>query len=241
MATSVDTTTSGSSEDTPEQPGFDGGFVFQSPDRGAQRHIVEIEYSRIYTDEIRIRDGEVSEERDNDGNFCSDGTIKCSCGEEFADRNEATKHIETYQQRFFDPAPIPETSPSILFEDEPADIFEGCVSIRGRADSAIDAIAVVESGSDYLAATARETFQPPANHDFENWEPLTDGRLTHHYGDEPKPMFRATYLKQALRVLTGGRSSYQPERYTVFFRGENPLYIEGGGKGVLIAPVIPNR
>lgn len=240
MATSADTTTSVSGKVTTEQAGFFGGFVFQPTDGEAQKHLVEIEYNRVYTDEICIKDGEVVEERDDDGHFCSDNIIKCSCGKKFEDRDEAKEHIETYRHRFFDPAPIPEIPPSGQFKDEPEDIFGGCVSLRSRADSSIDAIAVVESGSDYLAATAREIFHPPANYDFENWEPLSDGRLTHRYDDEPRPMFRASYLKQALGVLTGGRGSYQPERYTVFFRGEDPLYIEGDGKGVAIAPVIPN-
>jgi hypothetical protein len=90
-------------------------------------------------------------------------------------------------------------------------------------------------GAQYLIATARTTYTPPANYGFEDLEPLQSGRLSNHRNDS---LFSARLLSRALATLSRGYQ-YEPERYTLYFRGHEPLYLEGPNGGIMIAERTP--
>lgn len=234
----VEDTTSSIHEESEKKPAgqADGGFAFPLQPSSSPEHRIEVEYSRHYTDEIRIEGNEVVEIQDDDGYFSPDDRIVCSCGEEFDNREQAKEHLDNYRTRFNDLPPYQSLKHPVSFKDEKITILEGCVA---GYPSTANHLLIVESGSDYLVATARETYTPPANYAFEDWEPIKSGRLRQEYDDTSRRLFLPSSLRDALQVLTGNQHEYDPERYTVYFRGEEPLYIEGGGKGVLLAPALP--
>jgi len=93
----------------------------------------------------------------------------------------------------------------------------------------------IVDGADYLIATARTTYTPPVNYRFDDWEPLQSGRLSNHQND---PLFSARLLSRALSTLSSGYQ-YARDRYTLYFRGHEPLYLEGPEGGIAIAELTP--
>lgn len=214
---------------------FDGGFTFNFSQADEAKHKVEVDWERHYTDEIRVTSSGVVERRDEDG-FCgADSRIQCSCGKQFDNRKEAKDHLATYQRRFLDVPPLPELRNSSVQREDT--VFNGLV--EGKIISG-NHICVVTDGHDYLVATARESFQPPENYAFDGWDPISSsGRMRYQAENRTGPMFRVQYLREAMQWVTGHRANYDPDRYTIYFRGNEPLYIEGAGNGVILAPVVP--
>jgi len=90
-------------------------------------------------------------------------------------------------------------------------------------------------GAEYLIATTRTTYTPPASYAFEDWTPLQSGRLSNHRND---PLFSDRLLSRVLATLSSGHQ-YVPDRYTLYFRGHEPLYLEGPSGGIVIAERTP--
>lgn len=213
---------------TPEQDAQSdehAGFQFGT---ATDSHEVEASYSWRYVDRIYVTDdGEVVRSQDTDGYYGHDESFECSCGETFPSESEAKDHLRDKRARG-PPVPTTEQPRSLNWQDESNTAFDGRVeyvpsSTRG-AGRIID-------GAEYLIATARTTYTPPSNYAFDDWEPLQSGRLSNHRND---PLFSKRLLSRALVTLS---KSYQyiSERYTLYFRGHEPLYLEGPEGGIVIA------
>ena len=210
---------------TPEQEAQTAGFEFEA---ATESHGVEASYSWRYVDRIYVDDdGEVVRSQDTDGYYGNDESFECTCGETFASEADAKAHLRDERVRG-PPVPTAEHPEEMSWRDESDTAFGGCVEYV--VSSTLSAGRLVD-GAAYLIATARETYTPPANFAFEDWEPLQSGRLSNHRNE---PLFTARVLSKALTTLSDGYQ-YVPERYTLYFRGHEPLYLEGPEGGIVIA------
>jgi hypothetical protein len=217
---------------TPEQDAqtdHPAGFEFET---ATDSHEVEASYSWRYVDRIYVsEDGEVVRSQDTDGYYGNDETFECSCGENFSSESDAKAHLRDERVRG-PPVPTAKQPRDISWQDESDTAFDERVEyIPSTARSAGRLI----DGADYLIATARTTYTPPANYGFEDWPPLQSGRLSNHRNDS---LFSARLLSRALATLSSGHQ-YEPERYTLYFRGHEPLYLEGPDGGIAIAELKP--
>jgi len=234
MATKSSTSPDRSDTDTDGQE-LSGGFSFPTHS-AVEGHKIEASYDRRYTDTIVIKEGEVRTREDTDGCFGLDDRVECECGETFQSRDEAKDHLEQLIDQFIDFPPYPELPPTPALQEEETSVFDDRVS--GKR-SVCNTVMIVDDGHDFLAATSRETFCPPEQYDFENWEPLTEGgrlRANKDTKDGGRPLFLPRTVRKAMALATGGRHTYDPERFTIYFRGDKPMYIEGAGRGVVVAP-----
>lgn len=230
---STDSTPSADGQPSSDQPtsGTDtrdtppAGFAFS----GVSHHEIEEAYSWRYVDRIVADGRSITRIDDSDGYFAEDSEYSCTCGEEFDTEKEAISHLRKHAiQRL---PPLPEQPRPITWDDNIVELHGQIVSIQvdvtntfGRVES--------DSGAGFLAATARERYNPPADFDFESWEPLISGRLQFPNG---APLFRPPVLAQALGELVEG-GDYIPARYTLHFRGEKPLLMEGPDGAIVVAP-----
>lgn len=219
-------------DSTPEQDAQSdqtAGFEF---DTATDSHEVEASYSWRYVDRIYVGDdGEVVRSQDTDGYYGNDESFECSCGETFSSESEAKAHLRDERVRG-PPVPTADQPGEISWQDESDTAFDGRVEyIPSTARGA----GRIVDGADYLIATARTAYTPPANYGFADWTPLQSGRLSNHRND---PLFRARLLSRALATLSSGYQ-YTPDRYTLYFRGHEPLYLEGPDGGIIIAERTP--
>jgi hypothetical protein len=212
-----------------EQSDEPAGFEFEA---ATDSHEVEAAYSWRYVDRIYVtEDGEVVRSQDTDGYYGNDETFECSCGETFSCEGDAKAHLREERVRG-PPVPSAEQPSELRWQDKSDTGFDGRVeyilsTTRGAGQ--------VVDGAEYLIATARSTYTPPANYAFGDWGLLQSGRLSNHRNDS---LFSAQLLSRALATLSSGYQ-YVPERYTLYFRGHEPLYIEGPGGGIVIAERTP--
>ena len=201
-------------------------------DTATDSHEVEASYSWWYVDRIYVDDdGEVVRSQDTDGYYGNDESFECSCGETFACEADAKAHLREERVRG-PPVPTAEQPRKLHWQDESDTGFDGQVEyILSAARGAGQVI----DGAEYLIATARITYTPPANYAFEDWTPLQSGRLSNHRNE---PLFSERLLSRALATLVSGHQ-YLPDRYTLYFRGQEPVYLEGPEGGIVIAERTP--
>jgi hypothetical protein len=201
------------------------GFEFEA---ATDSHEVEASYSWRYVDRIYISgDGEVVRSQDTDGYYGNDETFECSCGESFSCEGDAKAHLRDERVRG-PPVPTAKQPRDISWQDESDTAFDGRIEfVKSSAGSA----GLVTDGAEYLIATARTTYTPPANYAFDEWAPLQSGRLSTHRND---PLFTDRLLARATATLSTGYQ-YTPERFTLYFRGHEPLYLEGPEGGIVVA------
>ncbi|NLV14046.1 hypothetical protein [Haloarcula argentinensis] len=132
-----------------------------------------------------------------------------------------------------DEQPIPVVKPpsAFVWQDEVVPALDGAITVRPESARYPIAAKVVD-GAEYLVATARETFTPPADYQFQSWGPLQSGRLALRSGE---PQFPPADVSRAIATLAK-HPAYQPERFTIFYRGCEPVYIEGPDAGIVITP-----
>ncbi|EMA25223.1 hypothetical protein [Haloarcula argentinensis] len=118
-----------------------------------------------------------------------------------------------------------------VWKDEVVSAFDGAVTVRPESARYSIAGKVVD-GAEYLVATARETFTPPTDYQFQSWDVLQSGRLALRSGE---PQFPPADVSRAVATLAK-HPAYQPERFTIFYRGCEPVYIEGPDAGIVITP-----
>ena len=214
LATERMTTTNSTTEQV-EQSEQPAGFEF---DTGNGSHEIEADYSWRYVDRIYVTDdGQIVRAEDTDGYYGQDESFTCSCGETFASEGDAKAHLRDEQVRG-PPVPTADQPGELSWQDEVQPAFDGCV--------------------EYVPSTAqraRDTYTPPANYGFEDWEPLQAGRLSNHRNDS---LFSARLLSRAVATLSNGYQ-YTPDRYTLYFRGHEPLYLEGPEGGIAVAELTP--
>ncbi|WP_277543473.1 hypothetical protein [Haloarcula laminariae] len=205
------------------------GFEF---DTATDSHEVEAAYSWQYADRIYVTDdGEIVRSQDTDGYYGNDETFECSCGESFSCEADAKAHLRDKRVRG-PPVPTVEQPGEMTWQEKSDTAFDGRVEY---VPSTARGAGRIVDGADYLIATARSTYTPPANYGFEGWESLQSGQLSNHRNE---PLFSARLLSRALATLSSGYQ-YTPERYTLYFRGHEPLYIEGPEDGIVIAERTP--
>lgn len=190
-------------------------------------HEIEIDYSWRYVDRIHLEEGQTKRIDDPDGYFGGDVEYSCTCGAEFDSEADATEHLRAMAAR----GPPVETAARprpIEWQDQTEAIYDGQVE---AVLSAGRSVGRVLNGAEYLVATSRTTYTPPANYTFDDWAPLEAGRLTLPNG---RPQFSPTLLSRVLETLSPSYS-YHPERFTIFYRGADALYIEGPTEGIMIA------
>lgn len=127
--------------------------------------------------------------------------------------------------------PIPEADrpAPLVWDEDPVTGFDGHVTLLQHSR---DLVGKVLSGADYLVATSRATVTPPASFQFDTWEPLQSGRLAFRSGE---PQFSPYWLGRVMASLVDS-PSYVPERFTIYYRGIEPLYIEGPAGGIVLTP-----
>lgn len=223
-------TENSSTPDQDAQSDAAAGFEF---DTANGSHEVEAAYSWRYVDRIYLSDdGEVVRSQDTDGYYGNDESFECSCGESFSSEKDAKSHLREQRVRG-PPVPTVEHPKELRWQDERGTRFDGRVEyVLSTARSA----GLVVDGAEYLVATARTTYTPPANYDFDDWAPLQSGRLSNHRND---PLFSERLLARAIATLSSGYQ-YVPDRYTLYFRGYGPLYLEGPGGGIILAKRRPH-
>jgi hypothetical protein len=211
----------------PDKTDPDVGFVLGPP----EDHTIELYYDWRFVDTMKLTDDGFRRHADQEGYPAENGNddVRCTCGREFESVPEAKAHLKRELAKRRPPMP---TQTAATWSGRTTDCCDGHVTIV--TDNA-NAMGKVISGTDYLVATSRATFDPPERFQFEQWGPLSGGRLTRPDGSA---LFGPRRLQMALAALTG-TADYEPSRYTIFFRGgEAPLYIEGNRAGVIVAPLI---
>lgn len=212
-----------------EQSDEPAGFKFEA---AIDSHEVEAAYSWRYVDRIYVtEDGDIVRSQDTDGYYGNDETFECSCGETFSCEGDAKAHLREERVRG-PPVPTAEQPSELCWQGESDTGFDGRVEY---ILSATRGAGQVIDGAEYLIVTARTTHTPPANYAFEDWGPLRSGQLSNHRNE---PLFSAELLSRALATLASGYQ-YVPERYTLYFRGHEPLYLEGPDGGIVIAERTP--
>jgi len=149
------------------------------------------------------------------------------CGAEFDSAADAKGHPHAMAAR----GPPVETASRprpIEWQDQTETICGGQVEVVLSAGRSVGRVL---DGAEYLIATSRTTYTPPENYRFDDWSPLASGRLTLPNG---RPQFSLTLLSRVLETISPSYS-YQPKRFTIFYRGADALYIEGPTGGVMIA------
>ncbi|NLV08268.1 hypothetical protein GOC83_19305 [Haloarcula rubripromontorii] len=147
---------------------------------------------------------------------------------ETSDASPASSAVSTVDEQ---PIPVVKPPSPFVWTDDVVPAFDGAVTVRPESARYPIAATVVD-GAEYLVATARETFTPPADYRFQSWNELQSGRLALRSGE---PQFPPADVSRAIATLAK-RPTYQPERFTVFYRGLEPLYIEGPNAGIVITP-----
>ena len=203
-------------------------YVFRPEE---EQHVIELNYSWKYVDTIEVHDNRLVEVADMDGYPAEDLEFHCRCGKEFSSKEEAEAHL---RRRAVGTIPYPFLPRPIRWKDEVTSICDGRVHCILNHSNLMGRLV---KGSNYLTATARTILTPPEQYQFETWEPLVNGRLTRPDGSV---LFDPYHLKLALGYLSEA-AHYQPERYLIHFRGEAPLFIEGNGRAILIAPRVRRR
>jgi len=220
-------------DSAPEQDVQSNGTAGFEFDTATDSHEIEASYSWRYADRIYVDDdGEIVRSQDTDGYYGHDESFECSCGETFSSEAEAKDHLRDERVRG-PPVPTAEQPGTLCWQEESETAFDGRVEY---VPSTARGTGRIVDGADYLIATARTTYTPPANYAFEDWKPLKSGRLSNHQNE---PLFSARLLSRALTMLSSGYQ-YTPERYTLYFRGHEPLYLEGPGGGIAIAERTPS-
>lgn len=209
----------------PDQSGTDDVQV----ELPAANHEISINYSCHYQDTLKIDDGRVIESTDTDGNYTPDQEIFCECGETFGSRAEAREHLETALEENRS-LPYPDLPSPLSWLDETVTV--GAVDV---VPNKARYIAKVDQGKAYFKETARSTLTPPEAYGFEGWDELEAGGTLHH--EEFGPLFRDYVLRNALCWVAGRAAYYEPEDYTLHFRGERPLLIEGPDRAAVVAPM----
>jgi hypothetical protein len=202
-----------------------GGFQFTNL---AGDHEIEAAYSWRYVDRIQLQEGDTVRIEDTDGYYGEDEEFCCTCGEEFESEAAAKAHLRE-QAVQGPPVPNADAPNPISWQDEVTNECDGFVQLRlGRGRST----GKVVDGQEYLVAVSRATYMPPAGFRFDAWEPLESGRLTFPSG---RPLFSARLLSRALATLVDGHR-YSPERYTLYYLGEDGMLLEGPTDAILVAP-----
>jgi hypothetical protein len=207
------------------------GFDFGNPESD---HDVTVAYNWRYVDSLYVTEDGIKRSQDTDGYPAEDGNdaVQCSCGEEFDSVEEGRTHLKQVGTLSIPPLDIPR---AVTWRDERTKIHNGPVEVEVVPNRS-KALGKVVKGADYLVATAREAYHPPERFQFENWDPLIDGPLT--WGDG-SPLFRSRWLRRAFGAVAPS-ADYEPERYTIHFRGKQALFIEGAGTGIVVAHVENN-
>ncbi|SEO48111.1 hypothetical protein SAMN05216388_101334 [Halorientalis persicus] len=202
------------------------GFDFGNPESD---HDVTVAYNWRYVDSLYVTEDGIKRSQDTDGYPAEDGNdaVQCSCGEEFDSVEEGRTHLKQVGTLSIPPLDIPR---AVTWRDERTKIHNGPVEVEVVPNRS-KALGKVVKGADYLVATAREAYHPPERFQFENWDPLIDGRLT--WGDG-SPLFRSRCLRRALGAIAPS-ADYEPARYTIHCRGQRGLFIEGAGTGIVVA------
>jgi hypothetical protein len=200
------------------------GFDFGNPESD---HDVTIAYNWRYVDSLYVTEDGIKRSHDSDGYPAEDGNddVRCSCGKEFDSVEEGRTHLKRVEAPNAPPLDVPR---AVTWRDERTKIHDGYVEVIPNRSKALGKVV---DGSSYLVATARERFHPPERFQFKDWCPLVDGPLT--WGDG-SPLFSYRRLRRALGAITPA-ADYEPERYTIHFRGQQALFIEGAGSGIVVA------
>ncbi|QIO25042.1 hypothetical protein [Haloarcula sp. JP-L23] len=201
-----------------------GGFQFR-PSSGD--HEIEIDYSWRYVDRIELAEGQTKRIDDPDGYFGGDEEYSCTCGAEFDSETDAKDHLHAMAARG-PPVKTASRPRPIEWQDQTEAICDGQVEIILSAGRSVGRVL---DGAEYLVTTSRATYTPPANYTFDDWGPLESGRLTLPNG---RPQFSSTLLTRVLETLSPSYN-YHPERFTIFYRGADALYVEGPTEGIMIA------
>jgi len=221
--------TSSPTPDKDAQSDETAGFEFGA---ATDDHEIDASYSWRYVDQIYVTDdGDIARLQDTDGYYGNDESFECSCGATFDSESDAKGHLREKRVRG-PPVPTVEQPSELRWKDESDTGFGDRVEY---VLSAVRGAGQVVDGAEYLIATARNTYTPPVNYGFEDWGPLQSGRLSNHRNE---PLFTARLLSRALATLSNG-CQYTPERYTLYFRGHEPLYLEGPDGGIVIAERTP--
>lgn len=225
----VDTVESSNLHDT----AADSGFIF---DPDVEEHVVDVKYRRVYVDEIKVGPGGVKRYTDTDGVFGPDDSFECTCGRSFPNEEKAKDHVRKVAREVaINTAPVPEVPTPLTFG---TDHYDGDHPFRAELSPCRSAGRVID-GEDYLIATARECFKPPESYLFASWQPLSSGRLTAENVDGADlngKIFSPILLARAMAYLSDKSPIYDPEKYTIYFRGHEALYIQGPKDGVVVAP-----
>jgi hypothetical protein len=194
----------------------------------AANHEISIEYECYYEDSLEINDGSVVEITDTDGHYSPDQEIYCECGMAFNSREAAREHLERklIENRIL---PYPDLPAPLDWRDEP----ETVDGVHAIVEST-NVIAKVGENKAYFQETARDQVSPPEAYGFSGWDELEAGGCLYH--EECGQLFRAASLKRALAWVTGRATYYEPEDYTIYFWGHEPLLIEGPDRAVVVAP-----
>ncbi|MBX0325588.1 hypothetical protein EGH21_21420 [Halomicroarcula sp. F13] len=201
-----------------------GGFEFIET---VEDHEIEVDYSWRYVDRIQLAEGQTKRIDDPDGYFGGDEEYSCTCGAEFDSEADAKDHLHAMAAR----GPPVETASRprpIEWQDQTETICGGQVEVVLSAGRSVGRVL---DGAEYLVATSRATYTPPANYTFDDWGPLESGRLMLPNG---RPQYSPTLLSRVLETLSPSYS-YHPERFTIFYRGADALYVEGLKQGIMIA------
>ena len=163
-----------------------------------------------------------------------------SCNRTFEEETEARTHLERQHQHWKnlytlpgipgDPADVPGRMPS--FGEEEAFTISG-LQVTGRKDD-MGWLALVTEGIGGVLATARREYALPSNYEFDSWEPLDNGALTFPNGTA---RIGEDLLASAIQFLSQSNGmSYDPEKFTLYERGEAAFFLVAHGKGIAIAP-----
>lgn len=201
-----------------------------SLDVPAAKHSISIEYQQYFEDEILIEGGNIIEVQDTDGYFGQNETISCECGETFLSRPSAREHLEEVVEQH-NGLPLPNLPEQVVWEKGETTTVKKATIVpeAGRG------IGKVVDNDDHLKATAQKQISPPEAYGFEDWGELQEGGALHN--EEFEPLFREGLLKRALGWVTERAMLYDPDRYTIYFRGHKELLLEGPERAVVVAPV----
>ena len=163
-----------------------------------------------------------------------------SCDTTFEEEAEARTHLERQYQHWKslytlpgipgEPTNAPGQMPS--FGEEEEFTISG-LRVVGRKDK-MNQLALVTTGVGGVLATARREYSLPSNYGFDSWEPFNDGALTFPNG---AARISENLLASAIQFLSQSNGvNYDPEKFTLYERGDAPFFLVAHGKAIAIAP-----
>lgn len=163
-----------------------------------------------------------------------------TCEEDFDTEEQAEDHLKRmlsrWRSRYGLPGTAQETQEKyqelmLLDEKDENTIDERAVVLQvNRANT----VGIISDGLDHLFATTRHEYSLPADYNFDEWGPLNSGRLCFPNGD-----LRITVrlLEGAIGHLAPDPLDYDPEKFTLYERGDSPFLLTGPKGAIVIAPL----